>query len=106
VTNAIYKTAFNKEENETAGLVNVGVSGGIALVLTAAILPRARGKKLTRHIVDIAGHVAKQNGAHSAVYWTGHPFLLKYADEIHDYQIFFAEKRPGLAQDDRPVRDA
>lgn len=103
VTNAVYKTAFIKDRGEIAGLVNVGVSGGHALVLTAAILPQARGKKLTHHIVDIAGYVARKNGAHTAIYWTEYSYLLKYAHEIQDYQIFFREKRPKLEQDERTV---
>lgn len=99
VTNALYKTIFIKtEDGRTAGLVNLGVSDHVALVLTAAILPEFRGHKLCRQIVNIAGSTAQKLGAEWAVYWTEHDFLLKYAHQVHHYQIFLRQKRIDSAQ--------
>lgn len=87
-TKAEYTTAFVIEANKPVGLVNVGVSGRNALVLTASILPNFRGRGLCHDLVGIAKNIARENGAETAMYWTEHPFLLRYADQIYAYQIF------------------
>ncbi len=87
-TEARYITIFLEADGEPAATVTVGAAAETALVLTACVRPKFRGRGLTHDLVEAAAQSALELGAREAVFWSDREFLMKFADRVVDYSIY------------------
>lgn len=83
-----FHTIVISDDHGPTALMNLGITGPQALVMTAAVRVRARRQGLSHALVKAAHAVLLEAEVTEALFWTEHDFLTPNGGQLSDYMIF------------------